>query len=90
MTTSNGKVSSLKWKILFWLVSVLFAVGLPLLQHSFKLWPGESAIQLLYAVVSAIVVVAIYLWGVGNWSRFEPSRDEAADSAQKSTEERSR
>ncbi len=31
-----------------------------------------SGMQVVYAVLSAELALAVYLWGVGNWSRFEP------------------
>lgn len=33
-----------------------------------------SAMQIVYVFLSIELVVAVYLWGVGNWSRFEPPR----------------
>jgi hypothetical protein len=29
-------------------------------------------IQVAYAVLSSEIALAVYMWGVGNWSRFEP------------------
>jgi hypothetical protein len=31
-----------------------------------------SWLQLFYGVLSLDLAVAVYVWGVGNWSRFEP------------------
>jgi hypothetical protein len=31
-----------------------------------------SSMQLLYGLVSSEIAAAVYMWGVGNWSRFEP------------------
>jgi len=31
-----------------------------------------SQLQVFYAVFSSEIVAAVYAWGVGNWSRFEP------------------
>jgi hypothetical protein len=33
-----------------------------------------SPMQMIYVFLSIELVVAVYLWGVGNWSRFEPPR----------------
>src|SRR5260370_8369130 len=33
-----------------------------------------SSMQLLYGLVSAEIAAAVYIWGVGNLSRFEPPR----------------
>ena len=33
-----------------------------------------SSMQLLYGLVSAEIAAAVYMWGVGTWSRFEPPR----------------
>ena len=33
-----------------------------------------SPMQLIHVFLSIELVVAVYLWGVGNWSRFEPPR----------------
>src|SRR5260370_14033857 len=33
-----------------------------------------SSMQLLYGLVSAEIAAAVYMWGVGNWSRVEPPR----------------
>jgi hypothetical protein len=37
-----------------------------------------SRMQLLYGLVSTVIAVAIYAWGVGKWSRFEPPKNSAA------------
>ena len=31
-----------------------------------------SRLQVFYAVFCSEIVAAVYAWGVGNWSRFEP------------------
>lgn len=31
-----------------------------------------NQLQVFYAVFSSEIVAAVYAWGVGNWSRFEP------------------
>jgi hypothetical protein len=40
-----------------------------------------SRMQLLYGLVSMVIAVAIYIWGVGNWSRFEPPTNSSVSSA---------
>lgn len=37
-----------------------------------------SRLQLAYGLLSAIIAVALYVWGVGDWSRFEPPPDSAS------------
>ena len=70
MTTSKEKV--LRWLEggLFLVLSVLSALVLPwcVPEH----FPAVSDIQVLYAALSAIVVFAVFLWGVGRFSRFFP------------------
>lgn len=34
-----------------------------------------SRMQLAYGLLSVLIAVALYVWGVGNWSRFEPPPD---------------
>jgi len=34
-----------------------------------------SRMQLTYGLLSVLIAVALYVWGVGDWSRFEPPRD---------------
>jgi hypothetical protein len=36
-----------------------------------------SRMQLLYGILSSEIAVAVYMWGVGNWSRFEPPQTSA-------------
>ena len=45
-----------------------------------------SRMQLAYGLLSALIAVALYVWGVGNWSRFEPPPNDSADSANKSSD----
>ncbi|HXJ10859.1 MAG TPA: hypothetical protein VNH19_01195 [Candidatus Limnocylindrales bacterium] len=33
-----------------------------------------NPMQIIYVFLSIEIVAAVYLWGVGNWSRFEPPR----------------
>lgn len=71
------KTKRLKFKVLFVSVAGLLLVVLPLLTpYAAKFGKIPlSPIQMLYAVLSLEIVLAIYTWGVGNWSRFEPPQN---------------
>ena len=58
--------------ILLLLISSLVALLAMWGVESSKLLPKADAIQRVYVVLSFDVVVAIYVWGVGRWSRFGP------------------
>jgi len=63
-------------KIGFAFAAILLPMVLPFLAPCLGIREGGriplSGIQVLYAVLSAELAVAVYVWGVGNWSRFEP------------------
>jgi hypothetical protein len=63
-------------KIGFVLAAILLPMVLPFLAPSLGVREGGkiplSSMQVLYAVLSVELAVAVYVWGVGNWSRFEP------------------
>jgi hypothetical protein len=65
-----------RWKIAFVVVALVLLVVLPLLAPYVGIGEGEkislSRSQVLYAVLSSELALVIYIWGVGNWSRFEP------------------
>jgi hypothetical protein len=44
-----------------------------------------SRMQLLYGLVSTVIAVAIYIWGVGKWSRFEPPKNSAVSLSPKAS-----
>lgn len=65
------------------LVAVVLLFVLPSLSGCSIPWIGKitfSWMQLFYGVLSLELALAVYTWGVGNWSRFEP-RQPAADPA---------
>ena len=63
-------------KIGFAVAAVLLPFVLPFMAPFFGIYAGGkiplSGIQVAYAVLSSEIALAVYLWGVGNWSRFEP------------------
>jgi hypothetical protein len=65
-------------KIGFAVAAVLLPIVLPFLAPHIGIREGGniplSGLQVLYAVLSVELAVAVYVWGVGNWSRFEPPR----------------
>lgn len=38
-----------------------------------------SRMQLAYGLLSVLLAAALYVWGVGYWSRFEPPPDKSPD-----------
>lgn len=78
------------WRLVgFTIVAILFFVVAlcwlaPFVESKFTKNP-LSPVQLAYGLFSAIIAVALYVWGVGNWSRFEPPKD-SPDSTNKSSE----
>ncbi len=64
-------------KSAFFIVAIVLAVALPLLAPNITILKGRqvSPGQVLYAVLAGEIVLAVYLWGVGNWSRFEPPQE---------------
>ena len=66
-------------KVLFGVVCVVLAIALPWLWPLIKKpeWIASfslSPLQVLYAIISLEVTVAVYVWGVGSWSRYEPPK----------------
>jgi hypothetical protein len=70
------EIKRLRLKIVFAAVAILLLVALPPVTPHLSIWKvGKiplSPFQMLYLVLSSEIVLAVYLWGVGNWSRFEP------------------
>jgi len=69
------QLSRSRLKIGFGVLALVLLVGLPLLAPTIGIGGGQivsSRTQVLYAVLSFEIVLAVYIWGVGNWSRFEP------------------
>jgi hypothetical protein len=66
----------LRLKIGFAVFAILLPVVLPILAPSVGIHEDGkiplNALQVLYAVLSVELVMAVYMWGVGNWSRYEP------------------
>ena len=75
----------LRLKIGFVVLAFVLLVGLPLLTPHIKIWGmGRiplSPFQILYATLSLEIALAVYVWGVGNWSRFEPPQASSGSSA---------
>jgi hypothetical protein len=80
-----SKISRRNLKIAFSIAAIFLVVTLPLL------WPlltkykwiariDATPLQVLYTILALDVIWAIYMWGVGNWSRYEPAKN-ADDSA---------
>lgn len=71
-------------KIGFVVAAVLLPFVLPFMAPFFGIYEGGriplSGIQVAYAVLSSEIALAVYIWGVGNWSRFEPPRFSPASS----------
>src|SRR5579859_294360 len=42
-------------------------------------------LQLAYGLLSVVIAVALYAWGVGNWSRFEPPKPTPATGSNAAT-----
>lgn len=63
-------------KIVFVVCVILLPVVVPILAP----WVGIredgriplNGLQVLYAVLSIEIAATVYMWGVGNWSRYEP------------------
>ncbi len=72
------------FKIGFVVGAVILPIVLPLLAPCLGIREGGrislSRMQVLYAVLSSEIAVAVYIWGVGNWSRFEPPMVSSASS----------
>ena len=70
------ETNRLRLKIGFAVGAVLLPILLPLLAPLLGIHEGGkislNGLQVLYAVLSAEIALAVYIWGVGNWSRFEP------------------
>src|SRR5260370_15679395 len=76
ITVIKFETKRLWLKIGFVVAAVLLPIVLPLLAPSLGIHEGGrislSGTQVVYAVLSAELALAVYIWGVGNWSRFEP------------------
>ena len=68
----------LQLKIVFGFVAVLLPILSPFLAPLVGIQEGGkisvNGIQVVYAVLAVELALAVYVWGVGNWSRFEPPR----------------
>lgn len=75
-----SKISRRNLKITFSIAAIFLVVTLPLL------WPllskckwiariDATPLQVLYTILSLDIILAIYMWGVGNWSRYEPGKN---------------
>lgn len=66
----------LRLKLGFAVFAILLPVVLPVLAPSVGIHEGGripfDRLQVLYAVLSVELAMAVYMWGVGNWSRYEP------------------
>lgn len=87
---SPFETKRLRLKIAFVAVAIILLVLLPLLTPYISVWKvGKiplSPMQMLYAVLSCECVLAVYLWGVGNWSRFEPPQNASGSAARQAVE----
>jgi hypothetical protein len=72
------KAKKHRLQIAFVVAAMLFPILLGILAPTLGIEEGGKVsltrMQLVYAVVSLEIAIAVYLWGVGNWSRFEPPR----------------
>ena len=73
----NNSKPQWPWLKLGFVVSaVLLAILLPLVAPFFGIHEGGriplNGLQVLYAVLSVEIAAAVYVWGVGKWSRYEP------------------
>src|SRR2546428_3084385 len=74
---STFQVTRSKLKLGFGILALVLLIGLPFLGPYVSKLHEEwniplNRMQLFYAVLSSEIVLAVYIWGVGNWSRFEP------------------
>lgn len=78
------------WKIVFVAVAAIILVALPPLTPYIPVWRvGKiplSPLQIFYAVLSSEIVLAVYMWGVGNWSRFEPPQNASGSAARQAVQ----
>jgi hypothetical protein len=74
------KISRRSLKVTLGIAAILFAATLPLV------WPllgkckwiariDATPMQVLYTILALDIIVAVYIWGVGNWSRYEPAKN---------------
>lgn len=84
-TMSPFETKRLRLKIAFVAAAIILPLVLPPLTPYISIWKvGKiplSLMQMLYAVLSCECVLAVYVWGVGNWSRFEPPHSASNSSA---------
>ena len=82
---SPFETKRLRLKIAFVAVAIILLVTLPPLTPYISIWKlGKiplSPMQMLYAVLSCECALTVYIWGVGNWSRFEPPHSAPSPSA---------
>ena len=69
----------------FWVALILLPIALPLLAPYAEIRVDGrislSGLQVLYALVSVEIALNVYIWGMGNWSRFEPPQGATGNSA---------
>jgi hypothetical protein len=70
-------------------VAVLALIALPPLTPYLSIWRlGRiplSPLQMIYVILSLEIVLAVYAWGVGDWSRFEPPQSSSVSAAQEAS-----
>jgi len=73
-------------KIIVSLLAIVLLFVLPSLSECTIPWMGKitfSWMQLFYGVLSLELALAVYTWGVGNWSRFEPPQHDENTATQR-------
>jgi hypothetical protein len=67
-------------------VALLVLIALPPLTPYIYIWGlGKiplSPLQMIYVILSVEIVLAVYAWGVGDWSRFEPPQTSSVSAVQ--------
>jgi hypothetical protein len=70
-------------------VAVFALIVLPPLTPYIRIWRlGRiplSPLQMIYVILSLEIVLAVYAWGVGDWSRFEPPQTPSVSAAQEAS-----
>jgi hypothetical protein len=67
-------------KMVFVVGAIVLAIALPLGWPLLSKFDGIgklslSPMQVLYTTLTLEITLAVYIWGVGNWSRFEPAKN---------------
>jgi hypothetical protein len=67
-------------KTAFVIGSIILATILPLGWPFLSRWEcvgklSLTPMQVLYTILAVEITLAVYIWGVGNWSRFEPAKN---------------